>query len=892
MACVNAFGASYYVDYSSGADGNSGTSTSSPWKHCPGDSAATGTAGSTLLNFGDTVYFKGGVQYVLVGDGNPIYQTGIALNWSGSASNPITYDGNSAGAWGTGRAIFTDNYSSNFIAAFYVYGAVSNLVFNNLEIGPMGGSAALPADPGTGVPSQNGYGIFVNGMARGVTVENCYFHNLGYTYNTIPMDGESVASSDSRDCSSGVEVHGAIGLVVTNCEFTHVHTGIEFGWNQDSSNVTFVANYLHDFMVWGIDFGAIQGNLDYLSVNGNTFSGMGWAYSPPYWSGYENKPATCPTCFVGPPHQDPIFFRTGNTNVTCGAHNNIYNNIFQTTHTAEVFTADIYLEYAPSVNIYNNLFDNPNAGLAFSGQSVCGNSTGILTTNSWSGGGAPPVTISYELNQGGTIRILNNTIIINTTNASESSALLVGACGCLVPPLTWPTNAFLQIENNLAYSFYNQGFDATVVLFGVVTNQYPVAQWTVDYNDWHSQNTADTWFWWNNQPGFNIHGGLAADQSVGFDAHGMTNDPAFVSLAYGSSVNSVQNDYHLQSSSTVIGAGANLSSLNLPGLNADKDGNPRPSLGSWDMGAYEYNTNSVPPSRPVAAFSAAPTIGTVPLTVTFTDTSTSSITNRLWHFGDGTWTNTLSTTMVHQYTTAGTNSVRLNVYGPGGGSVDLQTKLIVVSATGGDTNGVSAPVASFGATPTNGTAPLTVTFTDLSTGTITNRVWQFGDGNVTNTTATTVIYQYTGAGTDTVQLVVSGPGGSSTNVQANLVTVSSTGGDTNSVPPPVAAFSAAPTNGTAPLMVTFTDTSTGSITNRLWYFGDGSSINTSSTTVVHQYTTAGTNSVQLVVSGPGGTSVDVQGNLVVVKSSSQSGGGTNGVAQVGAHYHWRFLAAH
>jgi PKD repeat protein len=129
-------------------------------------------------------------------------------------------------------------------------------------------------------------------------------------------------------------------------------------------------------------------------------------------------------------------------------------------------------------------------------------------------------------------------------------------------------------------------------------------------------------------------------------------------------------------------------------------------------------------------------------------------------------------------------------------------------------------------------------------------------------------------------------------VQANLVTVSSTGGDTNSVPPPVAAFSAAPTNGTAPLMVTFTDTSTGSITNRLWYFGDGSSINTSSTTVVHQYTTAGTNSVQLVVSGPGGTSVDVQGNLVVVKSSSQSGGGTNGVAQVGAHYHWRFLAAH
>ncbi len=105
--------ASYYVDYSSGADGNSGTSTSSPWQHCPGDPAATGTAGSTPLNPGDTVFFKGGVQYVLTGNGNPVYQTGIGLNWSGAAGQPITYDGNSAGTWGTGRAILTDNYSTN-----------------------------------------------------------------------------------------------------------------------------------------------------------------------------------------------------------------------------------------------------------------------------------------------------------------------------------------------------------------------------------------------------------------------------------------------------------------------------------------------------------------------------------------------------------------------------------------------------------------------------------------------------------------------------------------------------------------------------------------------------------------------------------------------------------
>jgi hypothetical protein len=51
-------------------------------------------------------------------------------------------------------------------------------------------------------------------------------------------------------------------------------------------------------------------------------------------------------------------------------------------------------------------------------------------------------------------------------------------------------------------------------------------------------------------------------------------------------------------SSPCIAAGVNFSSLNLPGLNSDKDGNPRPS-GMWDLGAYEYNTNYVAPPPPV-----------------------------------------------------------------------------------------------------------------------------------------------------------------------------------------------------------------------------------------------------------------------------------------------------
>jgi PKD repeat protein len=80
------------------------------------------------------------------------------------------------------------------------------------------------------------------------------------------------------------------------------------------------------------------------------------------------------------------------------------------------------------------------------------------------------------------------------------------------------------------------------------------------------------------------------------------------------------------------------------------------------------------------------------------------------------------------------------------------------------------PVATFTGTPTNGTEPLLVTFTDTSTGTITNSFWDFGDSSSTNVTTNTVAHTYA-AGTYTVMLVASGPAGVSTNIQANYITV-------------------------------------------------------------------------------------------------------------------------
>jgi len=99
---------------------------------------------------------------------------------------------------------------------------------------------------------------------------------------------------------------------------------------------------------------------------------------------------------------------------------------------------------------------------------------------------------------------------------------------------------------------------------------------------------------------------------------------------------------------------------------------------------------------------------------------------------------------------------------------------------------------------------------------------------------------------------------------------------------PVAAFRASPTYGATPMTVTFTDDSAGAITNRSWQFGDGFVTNTPEITVVHRYTTPGSNTVQLIVSGPSGASTNTQSKMVIVTSVSppQNGGGNNGLPPV------------
>jgi PKD repeat protein len=256
-------------------------------------------------------------------------------------------------------------------------------------------------------------------------------------------------------------------------------------------------------------------------------------------------------------------------------------------------------------------------------------------------------------------------------------------------------------------------------------------------------------------------------------------------------------------------------------------------------------------AAPTANFSANKTTGSAPLTINFTDGSTGSITGWSWNFGDGTTSTAQNPSKT--YSSAGAYTVKLTVTGSGGSNTATKTNYITVT-----TPTATAPVASFTAGPASGSAPLLVTFTDTSVGSVTRRSWNFGDG--TTSTAQNPVKTYNAPGTYTAKLTV----GNSSGITSATKTISAT------AIAPVASFSASPRSGAAPLAVSFTNTSTGTITSYSWTFGDGGTSTASNPT--YTYTKAGTYTVSLATTGPAGSNTKTLVNHITV-SAAQAGGG-------------------
>ena len=162
---------------------------------------------------------------------------------------------------------------------------------------------------------------------------------------------------------------------------------------------------------------------------------------------------------------------------------------------------------------------------------------------------------------------------------------------------------------------------------------------------------------------------------------------------------------------------------------------------------------------PAADFAGDVLTGAAPLSVNFSDLLTGAVTSWSWTFGDG-GTSTLQNPS-NTYAAAGTYDVALTVTGPGGADTETKVGYVVVTE--------AAPAAEFSGDVLTGAAPLSVNFSDLSTGAVTSWSWTFGDGGTS--TLQNPSYTYAAAGTYDVALTVTGPGGADTETKVGYVVV-------------------------------------------------------------------------------------------------------------------------
>ncbi|MGB7992391.1 MAG: PKD domain-containing protein [Methanoregula sp.] len=260
------------------------------------------------------------------------------------------------------------------------------------------------------------------------------------------------------------------------------------------------------------------------------------------------------------------------------------------------------------------------------------------------------------------------------------------------------------------------------------------------------------------------------------------------------------------------------------------------------------------PAAP-AVTSISPTYGPLSTGTTITITGTNFTGATGVTFG-GTAANSFSVVSSTEITATSPASVT-----PGQVDVLVTTPEGISTAVPGDKYNFAAtattiPVPIFSASPTSGTAPLEVTFTDESTGNPASWSWNFGDGNTSTLENPTNTYAVNG--TYTVSLTEVNSINSNETTMTGYIVVGAT--------TPVAAFSASPLSGIAPLTVQFIDQSTGSPTQWEWSFGDGSTGSAESPS--HVYTNPGTYTATLVSINSEGSSTNGPTQTITVNSGA------------------------
>lgn len=392
--------ATYYIDFVGGNDSDNG-SISDPWKHCPGDSNATGNPSSISLVAGDTIIFKGGVQY----DGM------ITLYWSGSSdSERITYDGNSAGTFGSGRGIIDGGDTRQY--GFISTSARSYLTIQNLEIRNIPYTTVGTTNPDGGIVIGD-----ISTNCVGIKVLNCYIWDIAYWEpdGTNLQYGACVAINRMDNC------------LIDGNEF---YKGSRWAVRMyGAKNTTVSNNNIHDYFQWAIDVSSAgwQQNTDNI-IRDNTIhdiyqydcktTTLG-AVDEGYWEG--------PSC-TSPdnPHTDFIFLRDAGSELpplrTIVERNLFYNDRDFESHYDG--TAMIYNSDTQDTVIRNNIFINPHSARVIHDQD---DSDGTkIYNNTFYGRTVSPGTVLYL--EGTNVTLKNNIIVSSNYNLQFANTAIIDAC--------------------------------------------------------------------------------------------------------------------------------------------------------------------------------------------------------------------------------------------------------------------------------------------------------------------------------------------------------------------------------------------------------------------------------------------------------------------------------
>ncbi len=243
-------------------------------------------------------------------------------------------------------------------------------------------------------------------------------------------------------------------------------------------------------------------------------------------------------------------------------------------------------------------------------------------------------------------------------------------------------------------------------------------------------------------------------------------------------------------------------------------------------------------SIPQAAFIAGNTSGCAPLTVNFTDQSTSNTTSWSWSFPGGTPSSSTNQNPTIVYENAGTYTVTLVASNDSGATTATEIDFVTIAPlpTPGFTTSINGSEVIFTNTTTNGN----------------QYTWDFGDGTTSN--EINPIHEYLLEGQYDVILTAVNECGM---ISTEIVTITI-------ISLPQAGFTAATRSGCAPLTIDFQDESSESANAWSWSFIGGTPASSDEQNPTVVYDTPGTYTVALTVSNASGMNTLTQIDYIEV----------------------------